>query len=193
MAELLGTTDPVHKISIIPRGIAALGYTMQRPTEDRYLMTKQELLDRLAVLLGGRVAEEIIFDEVSTGAHDDLSKSTDIARSMVKEFGMSEKLGQITFEKERRSMFLEVTPGFSSRDYSDETAREIDNEMKRIVENTYNLVKSTLTGNRDLLETVAKILLEKEVLEGEELRRLIKEGKDEHDQLQPREEADRSH
>jgi cell division protease FtsH len=193
MAELLGTTDPVHKISIIPRGIAALGYTMQRPTEDRYLMTKQELLDRLAVLLGGRVAEEIIFDEVSTGAHDDLSKSTDIARSMVKEFGMSENLGQITFEKERRSMFLEVTPGFPSRDYSDETAREIDNEMKRIVENTYNLVKSTLTGNRDLLETVAKILLEKEVLDGEELRRLIKEGKDEHDQLQPREKADRSH
>ena len=112
---------------------------------------------------------------------------------MVKEFGMSEKLGQITFEKERRSMFLEVTPGFSSRDYSDETAREIDNEMKRIVENTYNLVKSTLAGNRDLLETVAKTLLEKEVLEGEELRRLIKEGKDEHDQLEPREKADRSH
>ena len=192
MAELLGTTDPVHKISIIPRGIAALGYTMQRPTEDRYLMTKQELLDRLAVLLGGRVAEEIIFGEVSTGAHDDLAKSTDIARSMVKEFGMSEKLGQITFEKERRSMFLDVTPGFSSRDYSDETAREIDNEIKRIVENTYNLVKSTLTGNRDLLETVAKTLLEKEVLEGEELRRLIKEGKDEHDQLEPREKADRS-
>jgi cell division protease FtsH len=192
MAELLGTTDPVHKISIIPRGIAALGYTMQRPTEDRYLMTKQELLDRLAVLLGGRVAEEIMFDEVSTGAHDDLSKSTDIARSMVKEFGMSEKLGQITFEKERRSMFLEVAPGFSSRDYSDETAREIDNEMKRIVENMYNLVKSTLTANRDLLETVAKTLLEKEVLEGEELRRLIKEDKDGHDQLEPREKADRS-
>jgi cell division protease FtsH len=133
-----------------------------------------------------------MFDEVSTGAHDDLSKSTDIARSMVKEFGMSEKLGQITFEKERRSMFLEVAPGFSSRDYSDETAREIDNEMKRIVENMYNLVKSTLTANRDLLETVAKTLLEKEVLEGEELRRLIKEDKDGHDQLEPREKADRS-
>ncbi|HUJ89943.1 MAG TPA: ATP-dependent zinc metalloprotease FtsH, partial [Syntrophorhabdales bacterium] len=127
MAELMGTTDPVHKISIIPRGIAALGYTLQRPTEDRYLMTKQELLDKLAVLLGGRVAEEIIFGEISTGAHDDLSKATDIAKSMVKELGMSEKLGQITFEKERRSMFLDVAPGLPSRDYSDETAREIDN------------------------------------------------------------------
>jgi cell division protease FtsH len=193
VAELMGTTDPVHKISIIPRGIAALGYTLQRPTEDRYLMTKQELLDRLAVFLGGRVAEETIFGEVSTGAHDDLSKATDIAKSMVKEFGMSEKLGQITFEKERRSMFLDVGAGPPSKDYSDETAREIDNEIKRIIENTYNLVKSTLTANKDLLERIAKTLLEKETLEGEELRQIIKEEKEGYDQLELREKADRSH
>jgi cell division protease FtsH len=193
MAELLHTTDPVHKISIIPRGIAALGYTMQRPTEDRYLMTKQELLDKLAVLLGGRVAEEVIFGEVSTGAHDDLSKATDIAKSMVKEFGMSEKLGHITFEKDRRSMFLDMAPSVSSKDYSDETAREIDDEIKRIIENTYNLVKRTLTEDKELLEKVARTLLEKEVLEGEELRHLIQEGKGQHDQLEPGEKADRSH
>jgi cell division protease FtsH len=193
VAELMGTTDPVHKISIIPRGIAALGYTLQRPTEDRYLMTKQELLDKLAVLLGGRVAEEIVFGEVSTGAHDDLSKATDIAKSMVKEFGMSEKLGQITFEKERRPMFLDLAPGASSRDYSDETAREIDNEIRRLIENAYNLVKSTLTANKDLLERIAKTLLEKETLEGDELRQIIKEDKEGHDQLELREKADRSY
>jgi cell division protease FtsH len=193
MAELLHTTDPVHKISIIPRGIAALGYTMQRPTEDRYLMTRQELLDKLAVLLGGRVAEEVIFGEVSTGAHDDLSKATDIAKSMVKEFGMSEKLGHITFEKDRRSVFLDVAPAISAKDYSDETAREIDSEIKRIVENAYNIVKQTLTENKELLEKVATTLLEKEVLEGEELRQLIKEGKEQDDQPELREKTDRSH
>jgi len=193
VAELMGTTDPVHKISIIPRGIAALGYTMQRPTEDRYLMTKQELLDKLAVLLGGRVAEEISFGEISTGAHDDLSKATDIARSMVKELGMSEKLGLITFEKERRSMFLDVTSGIPSKDYSDETAREIDNEIKRIMENTYNLVKTTLSSNKELLEKIAKTLLQKESLEGEELRNIIKEDREGHEQLELREKTDRSY
>jgi cell division protease FtsH len=193
MAELLGTTDPVHKISIIPRGIAALGYTLQRPTEDRYLMTKSELLDKLAVLLGGRAAEEIIFGEVSTGAHDDLSKATDVAKSMVKEFGMSEKLGQVTFEKERRSMFLDVTPGLGSKDYSDETAREIDNELRKIIDNTYAMTNSTLSANKVLLERIAKTLLEKEVLEGEELRHMIEESKEGYDKLKPAEKADRSH
>jgi len=173
MAELLETTDPVHKISIIPRGIGALGYTMQRPTEDRYLMTKSELLDKLAVFLGGRVAEEIVFGEVSTGAHDDLAKATNIARSMVKEFGMSEKIGHITFEKERRPMFLEVGPDFSSKDYSEETAREIDNEIRNIVETAYGRVRAMLSDRRQLLEDVAQTLLRKEVVEGEELRRLM--------------------
>jgi cell division protease FtsH len=198
MASLLHSTDPVHKISIIPRGIAALGYTMQRPTEDRYLMTQQELLDRLAVLLGGRVAEEITFGEVSTGAHDDLAKATDIAKSMVKEFGMSERVGHIAYEKERKSMFLDISPDSYSKDYSEETAREIDNEIKRIVENAYGTVRQTLSDKKQLLEQVARILLEKEVIDGEELRRLVseymeKERLEEHDEPQFGKEADRSH
>ena len=198
MASLLRTPDPVHKISIIPRGIAALGYTMQRPTEDRYLMTKQELLDRLAVLLGGRVAEELTFGEVSTGAHDDLAKATDIVKSMVKEFGMSDKIGHITYEKERKSMFLDIGPDAHSRDYSEETAREIDNEIRRIIEDTYEQVKETLSEKKQLLEQIAGILLEKEVMDGEELRRLVreyeeKEGAAESDKPEYRKGADRSH
>lgn len=191
MAELMETTDPVHKISIIPRGIAALGYTMQRPTEDRYLMTRKELLDRLAVLLGGRVAEEIVFGEISTGGHDDLSKATDIAKSMVKEFGMSDLLGHVVFEKERKPMFLEISPSNSSKDYSEETAREIDNEIKEIVEKSYHLVKTLLSDKRELLERVAQTLLQKEVLEGEALRHLIKEDAESNVQPELREEANR--
>jgi cell division protease FtsH len=198
MASLLRSTDPVHKISIIPRGIAALGYTMQRPTEDRYLMTKQELLDRLAVLLGGRVAEELIFGEVSTGAHDDLAKATDIAKSMVKEFGMSDRIGHVTYEKERKSMFLDISPDAHSRDYSEQTAREIDNEIKRIVEDMYGKVKETLSEKKGLLQEIAQILLDKEVIDGEELRRLVREYSERehpapHDEPEYPKEADRSH
>jgi cell division protease FtsH len=197
MASLLEGTDPVHKISIIPRGIAALGYTMQRPTEDRYLMTKKELTDRLAVLLGGRVAEEVIFGEVSTGAHDDLAKATDIAKSMVKEFGMSERVGHIAYEKERKSMFLDIAADGHSKDYSEETAREIDNEIRRIVEDAYTAVKQTLSDKKPLLEEIARILLEKEVIEGEELRRMVKEYSEReqterNDESEYRKEADRS-
>jgi cell division protease FtsH len=198
MASLLQSTDPVHKISIIPRGIAALGYTMQRPTEDRYIMTRQELLDRLAVLLGGRVAEEVTFGEISTGAHDDLAKATDIAKSMVKEFGMSEQVGHVAYEKERKSMFLDISPDSRLKDYSEETAREIDNEIKRIIENTYGAVRQTLNDKKQLLEQVAGILLEKEVIDGEELRKIVreyteKESSGEHDEPQFRKEADRSY
>jgi len=175
VAEYLETTEKVHKISIIPRGISALGYTLQLPTEDRYLMTKKELLDRLAVLLGGRIAEEIVFGEISTGAYNDLLRATEIARSMVKEYGMSEKLGYVTFERERKPLFLEVGPAISQKDYSEETAREIDNEVRRIIDETYVRVKTLLTEKKALLEKVAKILLEKEVIEGEELRRLIED------------------
>jgi cell division protease FtsH len=174
MAESLETADQVHKISIIPRGIAALGYTLQLPTEDRYLMTKSELLDRLCVLLGGRVAEEIAFGEVSTGAHNDLFRATDIAKSMVKEYGMSEKLGYITFEGERKPLFLDINPGFGAKDYSEETAREIDSEVKRIIDESYKKVKSMLVDRRALLERVAHTLLEKESIDGEELRSIIK-------------------
>jgi len=174
MAELLETTDPVHKISIIPRGIAALGYTLQLPTEDRYLMTKKELIDRMGVLLGGRVAEEIAFGEISTGAHNDLFRATDIAKSMVKEYGMSEKLGYMTFEVERRPLFLDINPGFGTKDYSEETAREIDNEVRRIIDESCKSVKLLLDENKEILEKVAKTLLEKESIDGEELRVLIK-------------------
>lgn len=179
MAEFLETTDPVHKISIIPRGIAALGYTMQLPTEDRYLMTKNELIDRMCVLLGGRVAEEVIFKEISTGAQNDLARATDIARSMVKEYGMSEKLGHMTFEHNRKPLFLDIAPGFgTSKDYSEETAREIDNEVRDIIEHCYVKVKSTLTEKSGLLELVARTLLEKESIDGDELRTILKEHAD---------------
>lgn len=174
MAEFLETSDPVHKISIIPRGISALGYTMQLPTEDRYLMTRTELIDRMCVLLGGRVAEEIIFHEISTGAQNDLARATDIARSMVKQYGMSDKLGHMTFEQERKPLFLDI-PSSGAKDYSEETAREIDNEVRSIIEHAYTKVKTTLGSKNDLLVFVAKTLLEKESIDGEELRKMLKE------------------
>jgi cell division protease FtsH len=172
-AESLPHVDPVRRVSIIPRGIAALGYTQQLPTEDRYLMTRSELEDRLCVLLGGRVAEEIIFADVSTGAQDDLQKATDIARSMVTEYGMSTRLGLRTFEKERRGFFLDV-PAVTKKDYSEEKAAQIDREVEDILERTHRQVRDLLTAKRPLLERLAHLLLEKEVLEGEELRQEIR-------------------
>lgn len=172
VASLLPNVDPVRRISIIPRGIAALGYTLQLPTEDRYLMTRSELLDRLSVLLGGRVAEEIIFGEISTGAHNDLQRATDIATSMVKEYGMSEKLGYVTFEKEKRPLFL-PTSFLPSKEYSEDTAREIDAEVKKIIDETYQRVKGILTKQKDKLEELARLLLEKEVVEEADLKKII--------------------
>lgn len=171
-AELLPHGDPVRKVSIIPRGVAALGYTQQLPTEDRYLMTRAELEDRLCILLGGRVSEEIIFNDVSTGAQDDLQKATDLARSMVTEYGMSERLGLRTFEKERRGLFLD-TPWATKKDYSEEKAAAIDKEVEEIIERAHRRVQQLLTAKKSLLEKLAERLLEKEVLEGEELRRII--------------------
>jgi cell division protease FtsH len=172
VASLLPNADPVRRISIIPRGISALGYTLQLPTEDRYLMTKSELLDRLAVLLGGRVAEEIVFGEISTGAHNDLQRASDIATSMVKEFGMSEKLGYVTFEKEKKPLFLPSSL-ISSREYSEDTARQIDEEVKTIVDQAYQKVKKILTTQRDKLEELARLLLDKEVVEEEDLKKIL--------------------
>jgi cell division protease FtsH len=172
IASLLPNADPVRRISIIPRGISALGYTLQLPTEDRYLMTKTELLDRLAVLLGGRVAEEIVFGEISTGAHNDLQRATDIATSMVKEFGMSERLGYVTFEKEKKPLFLPSSL-FPTREYSEDTAKQIDEEVKKIVDETYLRVKEILTGKRDKLEELARLLLEKEVVEEVDLKKIL--------------------
>jgi len=172
VATLLPNADPVRRISIVPRGISALGYTLQLPTEDRYLMTKTELLDRLAVLLGGRVAEEIIFGEISTGAHNDLQRTTDIATSMVKEFGMSEKLGYVTFEKEKQPLFLPSSL-FPTREYSEDTAKQIDEEVKKIVDETYLRVKEILTAKKDKLGELARLLLEKEVVEEADLKKIL--------------------
>ena len=172
VASLLPNADPVRRISIIPRGISALGYTLQLPTEDRYLMTKTELLDRLAVLLGGRVAEEIIFGEISTGAHNDLQRATDIATSMVKEYGMSEKLGYVTFEKEKKPLFLPSSL-LPTREYSEDTAKQIDEEVKKIVDETYLRVREILTAKKDKLGDLARLLLEKEVVEKADLKKIL--------------------
>jgi len=173
VAEALPTTDRVHRVSIIPRGIGALGYTMQLPTEDRYLMTKIELEDRMAVMMGGRVAEELTFNEISTGAQNDLYRATEVARSMVREYGMSEKLGPITFERERRPLFLDTMIPPGSKDYSEATALEIDQEVAALVNRAHQRAKDVLEKERPILEKAAKILLEKEVLEGEELREIL--------------------
>jgi cell division protease FtsH len=173
IAELLPTTDPVHRVSIVQRGIAALGYTLQLPTEDRYLMTRAELLDKLRVMLGGRAAEELVFGEVSTGAQNDLQRAAGIARSMVTEYGMTEKFGPLTFEKERRPMFLDLGLPNGHRDYSEDTAREIDQEVRQLIDQAYAKVKEMLTQNRERLVSLAKVLLEKETLEGEEIRKVL--------------------
>jgi len=177
VAMVLPNTDPVSKISIIPRGIAALGYTQQLPTEDRYLMTRDELLDRLKVLLGGRVSEEIIFGDISTGAQNDLQRATDIARRMIMEYGMSEKLGPLTFVSEPRSAHLDLGMGSQGREFSEKTAQQIDEEIAGIIEETHGNVSKILTHRRDMLEKLAKILLEKESIDGEELTKFMDEVK----------------
>ena len=158
--------DPVHKVSIIPRGVGALGYTIQRPTEDRYLMTRQELEDKMAVLLGGRASEKLIFDHLSTGAADDLSKATDIARSMVTRYAMVEKLGNVTFDRDRPH-FLDngMASPYSERNYSEDTAREIDCAIREIVDRAYDRALSILKRNEALLKASAKDLLETETLD----------------------------
>ncbi|HET7059251.1 MAG TPA: ATP-dependent zinc metalloprotease FtsH, partial [Nitrospiraceae bacterium] len=166
-------SDAVHKISIIPRGIAALGYTMQLPTEDRFLMTQAELKNKIAVLLGGRVAEETIYQEISTGAQDDLLKATDIAKSMVKVYGMSEKLGQVSFERDRRPLFLQTAQPESAGDYSEETAREIDCEVRRLIDEQYDRVRIILGSQEAILRQAASVLLTKETITGEELKAIV--------------------
>ncbi len=163
-------SDPVNKISIIPRGIAALGYTQQLPTEDRYLMTKSELHSRLQILLGGRVAEEIVFGDVSTGAQNDLQRATDIARSMVMEYGMSQKLGPLSYHREPRSAHLDLGMGPRSRDFSEKTAQDIDEEVYGIISQAHSQVNRLLSSHRDVLEELAAILLDKETLEGPDLK-----------------------
>jgi cell division protease FtsH len=167
-AMALPGTDPVHKISIIPRGVGALGYTIQRPTEDRFLMTREELENKMAVLLGGRAAEEIIFGHLSTGAADDLAKVTDIARSMVMRYGMVKALGNVAYEEER-APFLGGPMPQGHREYSEQTAREIDVAVRDIVKSAYDKVLAILTRQHAVLERGAQRLLEKETLVEEEL------------------------
>jgi len=176
IALSLPGSDQVQKISIIPRGIAALGYTLQLPTEDRFLMTKSELENKVAVLLGGRIAEELIFGEASTGAQNDLVKATDIAKSMVKAYGMSEKVGMITLERERQPQFVQIQLSQEKGDYSEATARDIDSEVRRIVDEQYERVKRLLAEKKRALEEVAKMLLEREVISGAELKAIMDKG-----------------
>jgi cell division protease FtsH len=171
VAMSLPGTDPVQKITVIPRGIAALGYTMQVPTEDRFLMSKTELENKITTLLGGRAAEEIVSGDISTGAHNDLSRATDIARSMVKEYGMS-KVGQVYFASQRRAQFLSAIPE-SPGEYSEATAEEIDREIKAIINAQYDRAIAILKGQRDVLEKSVAVLLEKETIEGDELKALM--------------------
>ena len=172
VAESVEYADPVHKISIIPRGIAALGYTQQQPTEDRYLMTRSELLDRLAVLLGGRVAEELVFEEISTGAQNDLQRATDIARSMVTEYGMSDSLGLVSYERPRQPMFLQES--FSSgKSYSETKAAQIDEEVSRFMEEAHERVRKILSEQRPVLDDLAALLSIEESVKGEELRKML--------------------
>ncbi len=172
VAERVETADPVHKISIIPRGVAALGYTQQVPTEDRYLLQQKELEDRIAVLLGGRAAEEIIFGEISSGASNDLERATEIARQMVTQLGMSESIGLVTFGR-RRGTFLQPQDMMEQRDYSDTTAQTIDSEVRRLLMEGYQNALEILGRDRQFLEAIARRLLEKEVMDREELRELL--------------------
>ncbi len=172
--------DPVHKVSIIPRGIGALGYTMQRPTEDRFLMTREELQEKMAVLLGGRAAEQLVFDQWSTGAADDLAKVTDIARSMVTRYGMVPELGHMSYEGEPSTFLGGPNSPFRTRDYSDDTAREIDTAVRAMVQSSFDKALAILSEERDNLEKGAKQLLDKETLSEAELQALFGEIEQKH-------------
>jgi cell division protease FtsH len=175
VALTLPGSDKVHKVSIIPRGIGSLGYTIQRPIEDRYLMRRDELENKMAVLLGGRAAEKIVFGELSTGAADDLAKVTNIARSMVMRYGMVEKLGQVSFEEERNPFLTGpgMPPVPAEKRYSEETAREIDRAVQGFVEEAFVRAVNVLNERRPILEQGAKWLLQKETLTEADLTSLL--------------------
>ncbi|SCB21863.1 cell division protease FtsH [Bradyrhizobium shewense] len=177
VALSLPGVDPVHKVSIIPRGVGALGYTIQRPIEDRFLMTKEELENKMAVLLGGRAAELIVFGHLSTGAADDLRRVTDIARSMVTRYGMSEKLGSVAYDHEPGSLLASADRAYPvrERDYAEETAAAVDHEVRAIVERVFQRTQGILNARRAILDRAAKKLLEKETLEQNDLDALIRE------------------
>lgn len=174
VASILPHVDPVKRVSIIPRGIAALGYTLQTPTGDRYLLTRQELLDRITVMMGGRAAEEIIFSEISTGAKNDLDKATDMASNMIRAYGMSEKLGPLSYDRGGPA-FLNVPGAPREKEYSEETARAIDAEVRFIAQQSYEKARKILSERREAIMKIAEVLLRKEVLEGQELKDLLKQ------------------
>lgn len=171
----LPNTDPVHKVSIIPRGLAALGYTMQRPEQDRFLMTQSELESRIQVLLGGTVAEEMIFDDISSGAQNDLERATEIARSMVMDFGMS-RLGRVNFRDSNRSAFLITADSPRMQHHSEQTAREIDQEVKRIIDEGLERARHILETRKAALIAVSQELIKQEVIDSAELKRLVEEN-----------------
>jgi cell division protease FtsH len=175
VAKMVPGCDPVHKISIIPRGHKALGYTLQLPEEDRFLMSKKELINRICVLLGGRVAEEIHFSDITTGAQNDLERATQIARQMVTEFGMSDSLGPVTLGRKQHEVFL-GRDIMEDRNYSDEVAYAIDQEVRRIVEDCYERVREILKENHEAHVRIARTLLAEEVIEGDRLDALLEEG-----------------
>ncbi|MDY2984733.1 MAG: ATP-dependent zinc metalloprotease FtsH [Synergistes jonesii] len=187
VASKIKGADPVHKISIIPRGHMALGYTLQLPEEDRFLISRQELSDKITVLLGGRVAEMIRFGDVTTGASNDLERATQIARQMVTQYGMSDKLGLVTLGRKQHEVFLghDIV---DDRNYSEEVAHTIDLEIRAIVDGAMNKAKGILTENRERLEEITKLLLEKEMLEGAELDELLGYPRREHAEEKPQEE-----
>ena len=175
VAKLLPGSDPVHKISIIPRGHAALGYTLQLPEEDRFLISKSELMNRIAVLLSGRVSEEIVFNDVTSGAANDLERATQTARQMVTQLGMSDSLGLVKLGNKREEIFLGRDIS-EDRNYSEQVAYQIDQEVKTIIDKCYENAKEILTMRRALMDKIAGVLLEREVIDGEEFDRLMKEG-----------------
>jgi cell division protease FtsH len=173
VACLVPGADPVRKVSMIPRGEAALGYTMQMPTEDRYLLRKGELMDRLAVMLGGRCAEEVVFQEISTGAQNDLQKASELAREMVTEFGMSEALGPLSYSRRNGRAGL---PEFGlQRPWSERTARQIDEALRALVEAAHDRAQELLTAHKDALLALASALREKEVIGEDKLREILLE------------------
>lgn len=173
VGAVLPNADPVHKISIVPRGMHALGFTLQLPLQDKYLMSKEEILDKITGLLGGRAAEEIVFGQITTGASNDIERATKIARDMVCKYGMSDLIGPIAWGEEEENVFLGKQLS-RMRNYSEETASEIDVQVKKIVSECYDKAKEILLKYRDKMDDIAKILLEKETIEGEELNALLK-------------------
>jgi cell division protease FtsH len=179
VAAVVPGSDPVHKISIIPRGIGALGYTIQRPTEDRFLMTREELENKMAVLLGGRGAEWVVYGHLSTGAADDLAKVTDIARAIVTRYGMTAELGHVALERDSRSYLSpnEFLGGPRERDYSEATAAEVDEEVRRIVNRAFERAVSILSARREVLERASKKLLAQETLGEADIQVMAREAR----------------